>query len=222
MKTMEWGEFTAALGVFLLSHALPVRPPVKPWLVGLLGQRGFTFVYSLLSLAVLTWLIVAAGRAPFVLLWSWEPWHNHLVLAVMAFACLILALAIGRPNPLSFGGANNAAFNPSRPGIVGWMRHPLLAALALWAGAHAFANGTLAHVILFGSFAGFALIGRQLIDRRRQREMGSEWHRLTRAIQRPGPGGVLFAQPLRLAAGAALYAGLIAVHPLLFGVSPIF
>lgn len=222
MKTMEWAEFTAALGVFLLSHAVPVRPPVKPWLVGLLGQRGFTIVYSLLSLAVLAWLIVAAGRAPFVLLWSWEPWHNHLVLAVMAIVCLILALAIGRPNPLSFGGANNAAFNPSRPGIVGWMRHPLLAALALWAGAHAFANGTLAHVILFGSFAGFALIGRRLIDRRRQREMGSEWHRLTGALKSPDVGSVLFAQPLRLAAGAALYAGLIAVHPLLFGVSPIF
>lgn len=116
---MEWAEFTAALGVFLLSHAVPVRPPVKPWLVGRLGQRGFTLGYSLLSLAVLAWLIVAAGRAPFVMLWSWEPWHNHVVLAVMAAVCLILALAIGRPNPFSFGGANNAAFDPARPGIVG-------------------------------------------------------------------------------------------------------
>lgn len=50
---MAWAEFTAALGVFLLSHAVPVRPPVQPWLVGLLGQRGFTIAYSSLSLAVL-------------------------------------------------------------------------------------------------------------------------------------------------------------------------
>ncbi len=218
---MGWTEFAAALGVFLLSHAVPVRPPVKPWLVGLLGQRGFTLSYSLLSLAVLAWLIAAAGRAPFVMLWAWKPWHNHLVLAVMAVVCLILALAIGRPNPFSFGGTNNAAFDPARPGIVGWMRHPLLAALALWAGAHAFANGTLAHVLMFGIFAAFALLGRRLIDRRRQREMGPEWRRLRRVIVRPGAGAVMLGQPLRLVAGGALYLVLILIHPLLFGVSPI-
>lgn len=217
---MVWAEFTPALGVFLLSHAVPVRPPVKPWLVGLLGQRGFTMAYSLLSLAVLAWLIVAAGRAPFVLLWSWEPWHNHLVLAIMAVVCVILALTVGRPNPFSFGGTNNAAFDPARPGIVGWMRHPLLVALALWSGAHAFANGSLAHVIMFGSFAGFALAGGWLIDRRRQRELGAQWHRLRRAVQRPGMMVVL-GQPMRVLAGAALYAALIFAHPLLFGVNPI-
>lgn len=217
---MVWAEFTAALGVFLLSHAVPVRPPVKPWLVGLLGQRGFTMAYSLLSFAVLAWLIVAAGRAPFVLLWSWEPWHNHLVLAIMAVVCVILALTVGRPNPFSFGGTNNAAFDPARPGIVGWMRHPLLVALALWSGAHAFANGSLAHVIMFGSFAGFALAGGWLIDRRRQRELGAQWHRLRRAVQRPGMMVVL-GQPMRVLAAAALYAALIFAHPLLFGVNPI-
>ncbi len=218
---MGWPEFAAALGVFLVSHAVPVRPPVKPWLVGLLGQRGFTLGYSLLSLAVLAWLIAAAGRAPFVMLWARKPWHNHLVLAVMAVVCLILALAIGRPNPFSFGGTNNAAFDPARPGIVGWIRHPLLAALALWAGAHAFANGTLAHVLMFGIFAAFALVGGPLIDRRRQRDMGPEWQRLHRLIVRPGAGAVMFGQPLRLVAAGALYLVLILIHPLLFGVSPI-
>lgn len=87
---MGWPEFAAALGVFLVSHAVPVRPPVKPWLVGLLGQRGFTLGYSLLSLAVLAWLIAAAGRAPFVMLWAWKPWHNHLVLAVMEVAATVV------------------------------------------------------------------------------------------------------------------------------------
>src|SRR3546814_2601264 len=104
----------------VLSHSFPTRRSSD-----LLGQRGFTLGYSLLSLAVLAWLIAAAGRAPFVMLWAWKPWHNHLVLAVMAVVCLILALAIGRPNPFSFGGTNNAAFDPARPGIVGWIRHQI-------------------------------------------------------------------------------------------------
>ena len=77
---MAWTEFIAALGVFLLSHAVPVRAPVKPWLVGLVGQRGFTIAYSLLSLALLAWLITAAGRAPFVMVDRCiEQGHRQLV-----------------------------------------------------------------------------------------------------------------------------------------------
>jgi uncharacterized membrane protein len=218
---MEWAEFGAAMAVFLLSHALPVRPPVKPWLVSLLGAQGFTLAYSLLSLGVLWWLITAAARAPFVLVWAWEPWHNHVALTAMLGVCLILGMAIGRPNPFSFGGANNDAFDPARPGIVGWLRHPLLAALALWAAAHMLANGTLAHVIMFGTFALFALLGSSLIDRRKQRMLGLEWDRLRTAIRRPGIATVILRQPFRLLAGAALYAALILAHPLLFGVSPL-
>jgi len=221
---MEWAEFAAALGAFFLSHAVPVRPPLRPWAVARLGQRGFTLAYSLLSLAVLAWLIGAAARAPHVPLWAWAPWHNHVALAAMLPVCVIVALSVGRPNPFSFGGARNDRFDPARPGIVGWLRPPLLAALAIWAGAHMLANGDLAHVILFGTFAGFALLGPRLIDRRKRRAMGEDWTRLrARAAARPRPGvrAVLGIAPLRILAGLALYAGLIGLHPRLFGVSPL-
>lgn len=221
---MGWGEFALALGVFFLSHAVPVRPPVRPWAAARLGQQGFTFAYSVLSLAVLVWLILAAGRAPYVPLWMWAPWQNQAVLAVMLPVCLILALAIGRPNPFSFGGVRNEWFDPARPGIVGWMRHPLIVALALWAGAHMLANGDLAHVILFGSFAIFALLGGRLIDRRKQRHMGAEWDRLRTVMadrRRPSLSEIADEAPLRIAGGLALYAVLILLHPLLFGVSPV-
>jgi uncharacterized membrane protein len=221
---MGWGEFALALWIFFLSHAVPVRPPVRPWAVARLGERGFTFAYSVLSLAVLAWLTLAAGRAPFVPLWMWAPWQNHVVLAVMLPVCLILALAIGRPNPFSFGGVRNDRFDPARPGIVGWMRHPFLVALALWAGAHTLANGDLAHVILFGSFAVFALLGGQLIDRRKRRHMGAEWDRLQAAMtdgRQPSLPEIVGEAPSRIAAGLALYAALLVLHPLLFGVSPI-
>ena len=55
-------------------------------------------------------------------------------------------------------------------------------ALALRAAAHVVPNGDLAHVILFGTFAGFALLGGHLIDRRKSREMGAEWQRLRAAV----------------------------------------
>jgi uncharacterized membrane protein len=220
---MGWFEFALAYVVFFLSHSVPVRPPLRPWLQARLGASGFTLAYSALSLAVLAWLIAAAGRAPHVTLWDWAPWQVHVPLIVMGPVCVILALSIGRPNPFSFGGAHNDLFDPARPGIVRWSRHPLLAALALWAAAHILPNGDLAHVILFGTFAAFAVLGGRLIDRRKRREMGADWQRLHLVVE----GTPLLSWrwsgdiPARLVAAAFLYATLLWVHPVLFGVSPL-
>ena len=125
---MAWTEFIAAYAVFFLSHAIPVRPPVRPWLNARLGRRGFTLAYSALSLAILAWLIGAAGRAPHLPLWDRAPWQAHMPLAVVVPACLILGLSIARPNPFSFGGTHNERSDPTRPRVVHWTRHPLLAA----------------------------------------------------------------------------------------------
>ncbi|MDV7142301.1 NnrU family protein [Tropicimonas sp. TH_r6] len=218
MMPSGWGEFLAALVFFLVSHSIPVRPPVKAALVARLGASGFTLAYSALSLVALVWLIGAAGRAPVVMLWDWAPWQNHATFTAMALATVLAALAIGRPNPLSFGGARNEDFDPAAPGIVGWARHPLLVALLLWSVGHLLPNGQLAHVLLFGLFAGFCLLGMRLIDRRKRREMGAEeWRRLasgTPAI-RPTRAGLL-----RLAAGAAVYGLLLLAHGPVIGIHP--
>ncbi len=221
---MGWGEYALAFAAFFLTHSVPIRPPVRRWLVAHLGGAGFGLAYSALSLAVLAWLIGAAGRAPHVPLWHWAPWQNHVVLTAMLPVCLILALSIARPNPFSFGGARNGSFDPARPGIVRLTRHPLLLALALWAGAHLLANGDLAHAILFGAFAGFAALGMGLVDRRKRREMGETWHhrdtarRLSPLLPQPvsWPGAAI-----RLALAIALYAAVLWLHPWLFGVNPL-
>lgn len=224
-----WGEFASAFAVFLLSHAIPARPAVRRKLASLLGERGYLLVYSLVSVAVLAWLIAAAGRAPFVLLWPYAAWQAWLVNLVMPVACLLVAFGIGAPNPLSFGGTARG-FDPAHPGIVGVARHPLLVALALWAGAHAVANGNLAHLLLFGSFAAFAILGMRIIDRRKRRQMGeAEWARLAARSSfwpfaalisgrwRPGAAPGL----RRVALGLLLWLVLLAVHPPVIGVSPL-
>jgi uncharacterized membrane protein len=219
---MDWAEFVLAFGVFLVSHSVPVRPPLRPWLQARLGASGFTLAYSALSLAVLAWLIMAATRAPHLPLWDWASWQLHVPLVVMLPVCLILALALGRPNPFSFGGARNDRFDPARPGIVRLSRHPLLLALALWSAAHVVPNGDLAHVVLFGSFAGFALLGGRLVDRRKRREMGADWDQLrAKVAAAPLVGGASVETGLRLVAGLGLYGLLVWLHPVLFGVSPL-
>lgn len=220
-----WIWFALAFAVFLASHRLPLRPAVRARLVTGLGERGFTVTYSILSVILLVWLIVAAGRAPYVEIWSRQAWQTWVPLGVMAVVCLLVALSVARPNPFSFGGMQTADFDPARPGIVRWVRHPLLLALALWAGAHLVPNGDLAHVILFCIFAAFALTGMRIVDRRKRRLMGAErWNALRKDIAR----GPVFPRPrspgglaLRLASAALLYGGLIALHPLVIGVSPL-
>ncbi|MEO9575931.1 NnrU family protein [Tateyamaria sp.] len=200
-----------------------MRPAVKAKIASRIGARGFTFGYSAVSLIMLGALIWAAGRAPFVLLWPLAIWHKYVVLLGMLGVCLLLALSIGRPNPFSFGGAQNHLFDAERPGIIRWMRHPLLVALALWAGLHILPNGNLAHVILFGVFLCFALSGQRIIDRRKRRQMGNEaWHTLLKMTM----AAPLWQTPqavrnigIRLFAGSALWGVLVIAHPSLIGVS---
>lgn len=212
-----WLEYTLAFATFFASHVLPVRPPVKARIVTLIGARGFSLAYSALSIAVLAWLIVAAGRAPFVELWPRAAWQSWVPFFANALAAIVIALAIARPNPLSFGGARNAEFDPDHAGIVGWMRHPLLVAIGLWAGAHIVPNGNLAHVLLFGTFFGFALLGMKMIDRRKRRQLGEDWERVTHTTRRLEitPGGLF-----RVAAGVGVWWLLMVLHDPVIGISP--
>lgn len=219
-----WGVFVAALAVFLASHVIPVRPPVRPWLVARMGVRGYYAGYSLLSIAILVWLIVAAGRAPYVqVLPAWPVWRWVPLLAMPLVVALVVAGA-ARVNPLSFGGMGRRPFDPDDPGVLAVTRHPMLIALLLWSLAHLLANGDLAHVILFGLFAIFAVLGMALIDRRKRRTLGQEaWQALARntawfslrglAALRPNIAGILVT--------LAIYVALLALHPPVIGVSPL-
>jgi uncharacterized membrane protein len=219
---MTWLGYAGVFVAFFATHSLPLRPSIRTRLVGLFGRRGFGVAYSALSIGMLALLIHAARRAPVVLLWPTMPWHYHVVQAGMLLVCLILALSIGRPNPFSFGGVRNDRFDPDRPGIVRILRHPVLAALALWAGLHLLPNGDLAHVLLFGTLGGFAILGRHLIDRRKRREMGAEaWEDLQgRTRQAPPfhPPLSWIGLALRLAAAGIAYFALVWLHPVVIGV----
>ncbi|MDF3416631.1 NnrU family protein [Sulfitobacter sp. M57] len=219
---MTWAGYAAVFIGFFLTHSIPVRPRVKSQVAAKIGARGFGILYSMLSLAMFALLIWATGEAPYVQLWSQLQWHRHVTHLGMLVVCLILALTIARPNPFSFGGTQNDAYDPAHPGITRWARHPVLMALALWAAVHLVPNGDLAHVILFGVLASFAIAGRSLIDTRKRGQMGNDrWQELDLARQ----AGPRFQMPtswagpvLRLAIGVAVFAILLLVHPYVIGV----
>src|SRR5262245_56635294 len=134
----------------------------------------------------------------------------------MPIACLLIVDGVTRANPLSFGGRGKLAYDPDRPGIAG-LRHPILWAALLCASSHLVPNGDLAHVLMFGLFAGLAAGGMVVFDRRRRPLLGSnEWAALARNTSNipftapRGDGAVKWLPVLaRIVAAAALYGLLI-------------
>lgn len=174
-----WIEFTLAMALFMGSHRIPAALGVKAPMVRALGQRGYVVAFSLASTLLLLWVIWAAGRAPFVPLWDQSPASRWAVNIAMPVVVALAALGTAAPNPFAFEG-RRAGFDPDRPGVAGLTRQPLLWALLIWSGAHLWANGDLAHAILFGTFALFSALGMRIVEARRRRETGAaEWARLT-------------------------------------------
>ena len=221
-----WAEFAFVFTAFLLSHAIPASGGLKATLIGVLGRRGYLIAYSLLSLALFWWLIVASGRAPFVEFWPQAQWQRWLANIVMPASVALAVFGVGAPNPFAFGGAKG--FDPARPGIAGITRHPLMWSFALWAGAHLLVNGDLAHVIFFGTMQIFALAGIWVAERRARRQLGSDWGRMV-AQTSVLPGWAILSGRWRPAAlpswrrlllAIAIWAALYHLHTPVIGYSP--
>lgn len=223
-----WGELGLATAAFYAAHLVPARAGLRAALVARLGRAGYGAGYGVLSVVLLGWMIVAAGRAPYVGLWDQVPWMRWGANGAMALAVLLAALGIGARNPLGLGG-RAAGFDPDRPGIAGLTRHPVLWSLVLWSAAHLLVNGDLAHAVVFGGFLAFSVIGIAAMEARTRRALGADWARVT-ARTALVPGAALLAGRWRPAgappwgriAGAGLvWAALIAAHPHVIGVSPL-
>ncbi|MSP89050.1 MAG: hypothetical protein EXQ92_09605 [Alphaproteobacteria bacterium] len=216
----------AALCFVGLHFALSMRP-ARPWLVEALGENGFLGLYSAQSIFGLIWLSLAYRHAPYVELWGASAAIHPLVLAVMPVAVFLLVASLTTPNPTMVGGERTFdQTNPAR-GIFTITRHPMLWGVALWAGAHALANGDAASLILFGAMLVLAVGGMVHIDIKRRARMGAAWGPFAMATSlMPFQAIAEGRTQLDLAGigwrrvGLALlvFAGLLLAHPWLSGV----
>lgn len=220
--TGSLSHLAAALGAFLLTHSIPALRPVRTRCVAVLGERGYLATYSLVSLAVSAWVVMALIEAPYVELWPMTETSMWVTAIIMIPACVFLVFGLTTANPFSIP-IRPDIFEPSSPGLLAMTRHPLLLGLALWAVAHIPPNGSVATVLVFGFAAAFSVVGMFILDKRRKRTWGIEtWSRKaqnTRLLSwRPS---ALPGMDWRWAVVALLYTGLIGLHPIVIGLSPL-
>lgn len=139
------------LVLFFVPHSIGmVNTPLRDRLMTRLGQRPWLGLYSLVSgigLIAIVWGYGLARHDPTVLYMP-PAWlrHVNMLLMLPVFPLLL------------------AAYLPGR--IRSAVGHPMLAAVKAWALAHLLVNGTLADVMLFGSFLGWAVAERISLKRR--------------------------------------------------------
>jgi uncharacterized membrane protein len=148
------------LGLLIFLGAHSVRIVADPWrgtriaAMGLNGWKGVISVVSLVGFVLIVWGYGVAREAP-VPLYVPPVWTRHLAALLTVPAFILLA----------------AAYVPGTR-IKRAVGHPMVAGVKTWAFAHLLANGTLADVVLFGSFLVWA-IADYIASRRRDRAMGT-------------------------------------------------
>lgn len=218
-----------AAAVLLGSHGIS-STPLRGWLIARLGERAYLVLYSVVALGALAWLIVAYRRAPYIEWWPMTVWSAWVPLVIMPFALLLAVCGIGTLKPSAVGAPDTLDQAEPVRGILRVTRYPFMWGVALWALAHLVPNGAAAEVVLFTTFAILALLGTRMIDQKLAARRPPEWQQLV-ALSSNLPLAAIFAgrQHLvlaeigwwRVAITLLLYVILLAIHPWLFGASPL-
>jgi uncharacterized membrane protein len=109
--------------------------------IGIFSWQGIYSLIAIIGLILIIQGYPVARQSP-VILYLPPVWLQHLALVLLVFVFPLLL----------------ATYIPGR--IQTLTKHPMLAATKIWAFAHLLVNGSLADVILFGSFLGWAVADR--------------------------------------------------------------
>jgi uncharacterized membrane protein len=189
----EESMLVLALGIVVLlgAHVLTTFRETRTGLIERWGYRPYRAAYALVS--ILGFILIVWGFSRYRehgLIQIWDPphWTRHITITLMWFAFIALA-----------------AMNPAPSRIRGWLRHPMLVAIKIWALAHLLANGDAGGMLLFGSFLAFAVYDRIAVKRR-----GDAGAAPVKSFTR--------ADAITLGVGTAAYIAMILLHPVLIGV----
>ncbi len=185
----------AGLVLFLGIHSTRIwADGWRSQMVARMGLQPWKMLYTALSLAGLVLIVWGWGlaRQSPVQLWQPPAGLRHAAALVTLLSFVLLAAAFVPGNQLK------ARFH-----------HPMVLSVKAWALAHLLANGSLADVLLFGSFLAWSVAQFIVLRRRDRRED---------RIYPPGRPGATALTALAGALAWAVFA--FWLHALLIGVKP--
>lgn len=188
------GLLALGLILFLGVHSVSiVAPGWRDAMAARLGELGWKRLYSVASIVGFVALVYGYGAA------RQDPVPVYVPPVGLRHLAALLMLPVF---PLLL-----AAYLPGR--IKAAARHPMLAAVQLWAVSHLLANGMLADVLLFGGFLAWAVADRVSVGRRPARPL-------------PGAPPSRVNDAIAVIGGLALYALFVFwAHQRLFGAPPL-
>lgn len=190
MDPIALTAFAGGLVVFFGLHFYSSFRSREPEALAERMGGAYKGLYSLLSLAAFVAFVWGyANIGIFINVWNPPSWTRHIAMTLMLPALVLIV----------------AAYTPTGY-IKKAVKHPMLAAVKLWALAHLIANGDLVSMILFGAFLIYGVIDRIAVKRRGDRGA---------AAAKPN----IFGDLIAIAVGVAVYAALVTfLHQRLFGV----
>jgi uncharacterized membrane protein len=216
-----------AAAVFLAAHFIS-STPLRSGLIGMLGEKAYLGLYSLVSLAAVAWMIWAYVKAPYERLWVGDEFKVWAIVLMPVSLVSIVAGGMTR-NPGAVRQESALASMGEPRGILRITRHPIMWGIALWAAVHLIARGDAASVIFFGALLLLAVSGTLLIDARKNRTLGPDWQRFVSATSNFPFAAILRGRNQfkfeeigwkKVLIGLAVYAAIFALHPYLFGARP--
>jgi uncharacterized membrane protein len=180
--------------LFLGTHSIATLRETRAGLIEKYGFGPYKIAYSALSLIGFVLIVKGFGvyRADaWVQVWNPPFWMAHITKLLMWFAFISLA-----------------AMNPKPGRIRGWLRHPMLVGIKIWALAHLLANGDLGGMLVFGSFLAWAVYDR--ISLKRRGDAGA-----------PRIDHFTRADAMAVGIGTLVYGVMMMAHGYLIGVSAI-
>lgn len=184
-------QLITGLLIFLGVHCVSiVNEGWRDKMAERLGVWTWKGIYSMISLVGLIMIIRGYGnaRAEMIELYITPAWLQHIALVLMI---PVFPLLVG-------------AYVPGR--IKATVGHPMLLAAKIWAAAHLLANGTLADLLLFGSFLLWVFADLLSVSKRQPRQI-------------PGAPPSRYNDWIAVTVGLGLYlAFVVKLHEMLFGV----
>ena len=183
--------------LFVGMHlVLAVAPAMRERFIERFGRGLWRVLFSLVVLTGLYLIVSGYSSARMEPVWVWYPpaflAHLAALLVLVAFVFVVASYVPGNAIKARVG-------------------HPMLVGVKTWALAHLLVNGTLADILLFGSFLAWGVIG-FILHRKADRAAGLH-----------STGATSLPATLVTLAGGVIFTGIFALwlHPLLIGVPAI-